>query len=349
MVPKGKENEELLLLYELACLYYEEGLTQEEIAQRTGFSLSHIQHFLEAARRKGIVEIRLVCPTPSFSDLEDRLVERFSLRKAVVVSAFAQSRYLNRRSIGRAAARCLEALLKQGDILGIGWGQTISETLNYFRKKVTITVLPLIGAVGQVSTDFQVNKLGYQFATRIGSFFIPFYAPALVDHEKIAQTLLSDQSVRRVVELWDEVDVAIVGMGDPRKEGSIVPKFFLEDPVSSTILKREEVVGDVLYHFLKKDGTLVDEEFDRRVMSIPLDKLKRIPYVLGAAGSAEKIEILRAVLRGGYINVLVTDVEVARALLEEDEESQEKRDTRLDIGQNRASYDNVRNGGIPGR
>jgi deoxyribonucleoside regulator len=268
---------------------------------------------------------------PSFSDLEDRLVERFSLRKAVVVSAFAQSRYLTRRSIGRAAARCLEALLKEGDILGIGWGRTIYETLNCFQKKVTITVLPLIGAVGQVDVDFQVNELGYQFAKRIEGFFIPFYAPALVDHEKIAQALLSDQSVRRVVELWDEVNVAIVGMGDPRREGSIVPKFFLDDPVSSAILKREEVVGDVLYHFLKEDGTLVDEEFDRRVMSIPLDKLKRIPYVLGAAGSKEKIEVLRAVLRGGYINVLVTDVEVARALLEKDEEDQEKRDERLDI------------------
>lgn len=328
MVPE--EKEELLLIYELARLYYEDGLTQEEIAQYTGFSLSRIRRLLEAARREGIVEIRLGCPMPSFSDLEDWLVKRFSLRRAIVVPAFAQSHYLTRRSIGRAAARYLEALLKEGDILGIGWGRTIYETLNYFQKKVAITVIPLIGAVGQVDVDFQVNELGYQFAKRIGGFFIPFYAPALVDCEKIAQALLSDQIVRRVVELWDEVNVAIVGMGDPRRESSIVPKFFLEDQASSAILKGEEVVGDVLYHFLRGDGTLVDEEFDHRVMSIPLDKLKRIPYVLGVAGSTEKIEILQAVLRGGYINVLVTDVEVARALLEKNEESPKKRDERLD-------------------
>jgi DNA-binding transcriptional regulator LsrR (DeoR family) len=51
-------------------------------------------------------------------------------------------------------------------------------------------------------------------------------------------------------------------------------------------------------------------------MSIPLEKLRNIPYVLGVAGSLEKLEVLEAVLRGGYINVLVVDSEVAKALLE---------------------------------
>jgi deoxyribonucleoside regulator len=82
-------------------------------------------------------------------------------------------------------------------------------------------------------------------------------------------------------------------------------------------LKRKEVVGDILFHFLCKDGTLADLEFDRRVVSIPLEKLKNIPWVVGVAGSARKAEIVKAALRGGYINVLITDVGLAKALLEE--------------------------------
>jgi lsr operon transcriptional repressor len=137
-----------------------------------------------------------------------------------------------------------------------------------------------------------------------------------VDSEDIARALYSDQSVRRVVELWDEVQVAIVGMGDPRKPGSIVPKFFLSDPQSAAVLEKEDVVGDILYHFLKRDGSLADEAFDLRVISIPLEKLKEIPHVVGVVGSLEKVEILKAVLQGGYVNVLVVDSEVARALLQ---------------------------------
>lgn len=329
MILEEKGDKELLLLYEVACLYYEDGLTREEIARQTGFSSSYIQRLLEAARKEGIVEIRLVCPAPSFVEFERQLTERFSLKRAIVVPTPSSPPYFIRRGIGRAAARCLESLLREGDILGIGWGWTVYEALNHFQRKVSVTVLPLVGSIGQVDVEFEVNELGYQFAKRIGGFFVPFYTPALVDHEDVARALFSDQSVRRVVELWDEINVAIVGMGDPRKEGSIVPKFFLEDPVSSAILKREGVVGDVLYHFLRGDGALADTEFDRRVMSIPLDKLKEIPYVLGVAGSLEKVEILRAVLRGGYINVLVTDAEVARALVEGSERSQEERNGRL--------------------
>lgn len=314
-----EEHTDLLLLYEVARLYYEDGLTQEEIAGHLGFSRSRIQRLLEAARREGIVEIHLVSPAISFSDLEEELAARFRLRKVIVVPAPTHSLYLIRRSIGRAAAHYLESLLRDGDVLGIGWGRTIYEALNFLRRRVAITIVPLIGAVGQVEVDFQVNELGSQLAKRIGGFFVPFYAPALVDSEGIAQALFSDQSVRRVVELWDEVTVALVGMGDPRKEGSIVPKFFLSDPSSAAVLKRDDVVGDVLYHFLKGDGSLADATFDRRVMSIPLEKLKDIPHVVGVAGSLEKVEVLEAVLRGGYINALVTDQETARVLLERSE------------------------------
>ncbi|MCS7241103.1 MAG: sugar-binding transcriptional regulator [Candidatus Caldatribacterium sp.] len=313
------EDTDLLLLYEVARLYYEDGFTQEEIAERLGFSRSRVQRLLEAARREGIVEIHLVSPGVSFAELEEALVSRFHLKKAIVVPAPPHSLYLVRRSIGRAAARYLEATLRDGDVLGIGWGRTIYETLGFLKRKAVITIVPLIGAVGQVEVDFQVNELGAQLARRIGGFFVPFYAPALVDSENIAQALFSDQSVRRVVDLWNEVTVALVGMGDPRREGSIVPKFFLSDPSSAAILKRDDVVGDVLYHFLKGDGTLADATFDRRVMSIPLEKLKGIPHVVGVAGSLEKVEVVEAVLRGGYVNVLVTDQEVARKLLERSE------------------------------
>ncbi|MEN3187059.1 MAG: sigma factor-like helix-turn-helix DNA-binding protein, partial [Atribacterota bacterium] len=97
-------EKELRLLYEIACLYYEEGLTQEAIAQRTGFSRSRIQRLLEAARREGIVEIRLVSPSVSFVELERALEQRFGLKKAIVVPSSVESDYLMRRRIGVAAA-----------------------------------------------------------------------------------------------------------------------------------------------------------------------------------------------------------------------------------------------------
>ncbi|NSW76568.1 MAG: hypothetical protein HPY68_07305, partial [Candidatus Atribacteria bacterium] len=131
---------------------------------------------------------------------------------------------------------------------------------------------------------------------------------------------------------WEKLDVAIVGAGDPRLGKVPVPQFFFSDPVSAKILAKEGVVGDLLCHFLEHDGSLSDPVFDRRVMSIPLSWLKKVPCVLGVIGLVEKKHVLQAVLRGGYINVLITDAETARAVLEEKGEGGERGGNERDFG-----------------
>ncbi len=264
------------------------------------------------------MEIRLVNPYPSFSEVEVELEKRFGLQKAIVVYTSFRSDDLTRRSIGRAAARYLESATRGNEILGIGWGRTVYETLNYVNRRMPLTVVPLIGAVGQISPRFQVNEFASRFAEKIGATFVPLYAPALVDSGKIAQTLRQDQSIARVMKLWETLGVALIGMGDPRRKEAFVPQFFYNDPVSSAILKSEEVVGDVLYHFLKRDGSLCDSLFDRRIIGITLEQLRKVPLVIGVTDASWKKDILHAVLEGQYLDVLVTDLETAQMLLGEE-------------------------------
>ncbi|MEN3186601.1 MAG: sugar-binding domain-containing protein, partial [Atribacterota bacterium] len=214
----------------------------------------------------------------------------------------------------------LESVLQKDDVVGVGWGRTVYETLRAFCREVPLMVVSLVGATGQTGFDFQVNEIAYQFAKKVGGQFVPFYTPVLVDSEEIARALSWDQSVRRVMEFWEKLDVAIVGAGDPRLGNVPVPQFFFSDPASARILAKREVVGDLLCHFLERNGALSDPVFDRRVMSISLSGLKKVPCVLGVIGSIEKKHILRAVLQGRYINILVTDAETARAVLEKEGE-----------------------------
>ena len=44
---------------------------------------------------------------------------------------------------------------------------------------------------------------------------------------------------------------------------------------------------------------------------------KNIPTRIGIAGGPEKLAAIRAALRGGYVNVLITDLDTAAALLDE--------------------------------
>jgi len=62
---------------------------------------------------------------------------------------------------------------------------------------------------------------------------------------------------------------------------------------------------------------VVKSALDRRVLGIDTKTLRAIPRVVAVAGGARKYTAIRAALRGGWANVLVTDLETARRLAAE--------------------------------
>jgi DNA-binding transcriptional regulator LsrR (DeoR family) len=54
---------------------------------------------------------------------------------------------------------------------------------------------------------------------------------------------------------------------------------------------------------------------DDRVIGVTFDQLKKIPCVVGVAGGLHKLEVVRAALRGGWLDALVTDHHLARCLV----------------------------------
>ena len=72
-------------------------------------------------------------------------------------------------------------------------------------------------------------------------------------------------------------------------------------------LKLHGVVGDVLSHFLDRDGNLVETANEDRLVSTPLPTLKTLDNVIGVAAGPTKVEAIHAVLLGKYLSVLVTD------------------------------------------
>jgi len=308
--------EQAEFLYEVARLYYEEELTQERIASQIGLSRQKVQRLLDSAKKEGIVQIQVISPASSHREIEKKLEKYFKLTKAIVVSSSIKAESIIRKNIGRAAAAYLEDTLRDNDILGIGWGRTVYETLNYFKptQKISITTVPLIGGIGQMAADFQVNELARKVIEKTGGIFIPFHAPALVDNEKIVRTLFSDKNVEKVAKLWEKVNIAIVGIGGPLSNFSYIPLSYYSD-ADIALLKKEGQVGDILSHFLREDGKLCSPLLSKKVVGISLEQLKKIERVIAVAGSLRKKEAILAALKRRYIDVLVTDENVAEEIL----------------------------------
>ena len=63
-----------------ARLYYLEGRSQAEIAERMGTSRSNVSRMLSEAQKQGIVEIRINDPGGRVHELEEALHAQFGLR-----------------------------------------------------------------------------------------------------------------------------------------------------------------------------------------------------------------------------------------------------------------------------
>jgi DNA-binding transcriptional regulator LsrR (DeoR family) len=83
-------------------------------------------------------------------------------------------------------------------------------------------------------------------------------------------------------------------------------------------------VGEINYQPFDAEGRIIDRPELRglmhRVLSVEGERLRALSrrddrYVIGVAGGRAKLEAVRGALRGGFMNVLVTDEDCASALL----------------------------------
>ena len=71
--------------------------------------------------------------------------------------------------------------------------------------------------------------------------------------------------------------------------------------------------------FFDINGSTEAFEADNCVIGVDIKKLRRVPHSIGVASGPEKARAIQGAIKGGFVNVLVTDVECGKRLLELDE------------------------------
>lgn len=310
-------TEEWPIMVRAARLYYEDGRTQEEVAAALGISRPRVSRLLKQARDCGIVQIQIVDPTSTNSDLERTLVGTFALSDAIVVAHAGQSEELVRARLGHAAARHLEDVLVHGDIVGIGSGRTLYAMATALRpsRSIRATFVPLLGGLRQVPSFFQANELARVVAETFHAESLQLYTPAVLPDPQARDALIASSPVLDVVKTWEALSVAVVGIGNVRSRlGS--PTLFAHylDPATQHELLDKGAVGGICLRYFTVEGRPCPE-LPGRVVGLDLDWLRRTPRVIGVAGGPDKAEAVLGALRAGYVKSLVTDEGTAREVL----------------------------------
>ena len=294
---KGLNYEESLMV-KAAWYYYFENMTQQAIADRLSISRMRVIKLLETARQTGVIQFRLRSDGVGMVEQSRQLMEKYNLKDVFLIPETDRDDAHPNESIARAGAMYIADRLGDNACINVGYGDTLSRTLNHLATMVQspVTCISLTGGV----SNYLPNTRSGIFNARL--YLMP--APLLASSPEMAAAM-SELSA-----------FTLVGVG-PITESATVFRTGVLGPTDMFYLKMNNAVGDVLCHFLDRDGQLIPSPIEDRLISTPLERLREMPNVVGLAAGADKIEAIRAVLRGGYLDILITDEGTANLLLKD--------------------------------
>jgi DNA-binding transcriptional regulator LsrR (DeoR family) len=313
---------DLATLVRVSRLYYELGETQARVAELTGLTRPQVSRLLKEARSQGIVEIRIVDATEAPSPAAAALRTRFGLVAVHLAptpaggaaggASSAGPGDLARRRVGRLAAQVLAASVRDGQIIGIGDGALVSATadaLEPLPSPVDATVVPLCGGFWRSAAGREPFR---RIADSLGSAVHGLLAPGLLDDAATRTALRGHAGIRDVLDLWDNLDVALFGIGGPA---------WSEASVGATALREietGEAVGEVLIAPFDAQGRFVAESLRARTIAFDARSLPRVSSTIGVAEGPAKVAPILGALRAGLLKTLVTDVATAEAVVQLD-------------------------------
>jgi DNA-binding transcriptional regulator LsrR (DeoR family) len=304
---------DLQQLIQASRLYDELGETQSRVAEILGVTRPQVSRLLKRARAEGIVEIRIVDQATVASAAGATLRDRFSLAAVHLAPSVAGPEEIGRRMVGRLGAEVLRAAIRDGAVVGVGDGASVSAVADAVAADEPVhetgaTVVPLCGGywfTGPAREPFR------RVADGIGGQALGLLAPGLVDDPATKRALLAHDGVRRIADLWDRLDVATFGIGGPAWNVATLGRDIARE------LEHDGAVGEVLVSPFDDHGRFVCDALRDRTIAYDARALPsgRIPVRIGVANGPAKTRPILGALRGGFLTTLVTDQATAEAVL----------------------------------
>ncbi len=313
------------LMIKVTELYYYKKLQQKQISEILGISIATVSRILSEALNSGLIEVKIVDVEHKTADLTRAMKDTYGLRDAIIVATpeSSNAEYL-KKLLGKAACDYLMEEVLPGAAIGIGPGSTMYEFVEAIdprQFRSGITLIPLMGGWSMGGLAYEVNRLLSAAASKLHCDFSLMPCPALLSSEELKNMLMREPLIEEILHKWDSLDMAVFSLGG-EVEASSYPQL-RKSEVLLTDVKKEGAVGDILGRFIDRSGRVLDNNINKRMMSIPVERLANIPMRIGIAGGASKIRVLQAALKSGIVNVIVSDAITCETILAMEERDHE--------------------------
>ncbi|MEG1633076.1 MAG: sugar-binding domain-containing protein [Oscillospiraceae bacterium] len=301
-------------LIEVAELYYEQNMTQSEIAKALGISRPLVSVLLTEAKSAGVVTIT-INRAENREQLEARRLEaRFGLEKVVVIPDRKSGDATDNAIAIAAYDFCFDKKSSERSV-GVGWGSLLGRMADYAEGLENAAeskgrIFPLIGGIGASYRGYHTNEIARILSAKSGLAADYLYMPAFFDSESELDFARHMETYLALNEKWEHMDLALVNISNYPSYPDLGVEYRFANRLS-----KENAVGRVLAHYYDVGGRIIEATVDN-VMQASIEQLRDARSVTAVCSSHICPACAVGAIAAGFINTLLLPESLATQILE---------------------------------
>lgn len=314
-IKKSQLDSESSIAIRAAWLHYVGGLTQAAVAKRLGLTSLKTHRLIAKAVAEGAVKVTIDGSIVECVELESQLLENYGLKHCIVAPDLGEEG-IPLKALGQSGATFLRTLLanNKGITIGLALGRALSAVVDQLPRLDTPDVR-FVSLLGGLTRDYSINRddVLHWIAAKTGAPSYTMPVPLLANSVEDRVVLMAQKGVQDVFTMANQAEVKLIGIGTVAQTAQLVASGPIK-PEEIVEIARAGAVGEAMGHFFDEDGKVIKNALSERMLSVSIEGHSN-GDVIAIAGGEEKIEAIKAVLKGGLLTGLITDEKTARAIL----------------------------------
>ena len=298
-------------MVEVARLYYEENMSQNQIAAKLGISRPLVSVILSEAKESGIVTITIRDAIITEEQVVEKLRRSFGISEVIIVRD-AQNDGMTNMLIARAAFNSCFSRANEGKRTGIGWGTIMDLMTDYAETLESVkeergAIFPLVGGINSVTRGFHVNELVRVFSLKTGRQPSFLYVPALHETAVELEMLRRTEICSAIEEEWEYMEQALIAVTNFPSYPDLGVK-----SLYGNALTEKKAVGRMLAHYFDAYGRIISPVSDSTLQASI--KQLRQTNVTAVCSNQVKPQAVIGALRTGIVDNLVLPYSLAETV-----------------------------------
>lgn len=304
-----------------AYLFHHDKLNIKEIGERLNISRFKVSRYLKQAEEHDFVQIKFNLPGIHYETLAMDMESKFGINRVIIVPGTAE---MDSTTVRKIVGHKGTEILKEFDeavSIGITWGRTIANMVEDLPYGIIHLerISELTGGYGMINPEIHSSSLAPLLAKKTGASCFQMHAPIITSRNDIAQSIMSDKSILRTIDMAKDSDVAIFGVANLNQNSMLRESGILNENDMKK-LKDIGVVGSLIGRFMDSEGNEVETEYKDRSIAITWEDFMKIPERIALIGGWDKIDCTNGLLSGGIATTLILDSITASIIMEENQE-----------------------------